>query len=190
MQHVASEVPCAEQSPVVAASYPELCEAAVRHLPHLRRVARRLSADHAEADDLVQETYCHALRQLGQVRNIEHCRAWLTAILRRRAIARYRRREARPPIVYLGGSDDPEGQAADAIAAGEPSAWIELREIRRKVDDLPQAQRHAWALRELGGFSYEEIAERTRAPVGTVRSRIARARAALLRTVRFRRPRG
>lgn len=173
------------ESPPASAEprYRQLVEVAVAHLPHLRRLACRLCANPAEVDDLVQDTYCLALLHHRQLRSLEDCRAWLTTILRRCAIARHRHREVGPRLVY--GHLEDSGDAIDlAISSRAAFDAVELREIRERVDDLPSAQADAWKLRELDGFSYEEIATLTRAPVGTVRSRIARARAALMRDLR------
>lgn len=152
-------------------------------LPHLGAaftLARYLLREAADAEDAVQEAYLQALRHFGGFRG-ENPRAWLLTIVRRACYA-WSGRERR-----FGGSDDPDlldrlpGEGAD------PETEVVRGELRqqlaRAVDDLPLPFREVIVLREIQELSYQEIAGIIGAPVGTVMSRLARARRRLQRSL-------
>jgi len=155
-----------------------------RVLPHLdaaHRLARWLSRSPGDADDIVQEAFMRAYRAFDSLRSSD-ARAWLLAIVRNchlSALAE-RRRRAYEPL-----TEEHEAQAESAAAAPPPdpeSASIERDERRtlaRLIAGLPEEQREVLLLRELEDMSYREIAEVAQVPIGTVMSRLARARAAL-----------
>lgn len=136
--------------------------------PALRRFARALSRDAETADDLVQDTMVRALRaeHLFQGGDL---RTWLFTILlnldrnRRRGLAR------RPTFAVVEDVDPP----------GEPTSDGTGRDIERGLALLPQEQREVLLLVALEGMSYREAAEVQGVPIGTVMSRLSRARAAL-----------
>lgn len=161
-------------------SYEMFVEVALRHLRQLRRAAQRLTQVPADADDLVQESYQLALQHYHELRSVAHCRAWLYRILRRQAATRYRRQHSGPALVLFGDDSD----AALPEAGVDPSEHMSLREIHDAIDALPAELRIAVMLRDIDGYSYAEIARLTDCPAGTVRSRIARARAKLMITLR------
>ena len=152
-----------------------------RMLPHLGAaytLARYLLREPADADDAVQEAYLQAVRRFETFRG-ENARAWLLTIVRRTCYA-WADRERR----Y--GSD--ESQLDDLAAPGdEPDVALIRDEVRtgvgRAVDRLPLPFREVVVLREIQELSYKEIAEVTGVPVGTVMSRLARARRRLLGTL-------
>jgi RNA polymerase sigma-70 factor (ECF subfamily) len=152
-------------------------------LPHLAAaltLARYLLRDGADAEDAVQEAYLQALRHFGGFRG-ENARAWMLTIVRRCCYA-YAERSGR-----FGLATDPElldelpGEAAD------PEVEVVRGELRqqlaRAVDALPLPFREVIVLREIQELSYQEIATVIGAPVGTVMSRLARARRRLQRTL-------
>ena len=153
-------------------------------LPHLdaaHRLARWLSRSPSDADDIVQEAFMRAYRAFDSLRSPD-ARAWLLAIVRNchlSALAE-RRRRAYEPL-----TEEHEAQAESASAAPSPdpeSASIERDERRtlaRLIAALPEEQREVLVLREMEDMSYREIAEVAEVPIGTVMSRLARARAAL-----------
>ena len=157
-------------------------DAALPYLDDVYALARYLMRNAADADDAVQECYLRALRHFDSYRG-PAMKPWLLTILRNVCHAEFARR---------GKHETPTDFAEDAPAAGEPM-WQEpqtspevalLREqdgatIRRLIADLPQPFREAIVLREVNDLSYDEIAEVARIPVGTVMSRLARARAML-----------
>jgi RNA polymerase sigma-70 factor (ECF subfamily) len=153
-------------------------------LPHLdaaHRLARWLCRSPADADDIVQEAFMRAYRAFDSLRSAD-ARSWLLAIVRNcylSALAE-RRRRAYEPL-----TEEHEAQPATAGAAPAPdpeSASIERDERRtlaRLIATLPEEQREVLLLREMEDMSYREIAAVVQVPIGTVMSRLARARAAL-----------
>jgi len=156
-----------------------------RVLPHLdaaHRLARWLSRSPGDADDIVQEAFMRAYRAFDSLRSPD-ARAWLLAIVRNchlSALAEGRRRAYEPL------TEEHEAQQSVAAAAAAPSdpesASIERderRTLHRLIAALPEEQREVLVLREMEDMSYREIAEVAEVPIGTVMSRLARARAAL-----------
>jgi RNA polymerase sigma-70 factor (ECF subfamily) len=149
-------------------------------LPHLDdayTLARYLVRDEYDAQDVVQEAYLRAVRHFGALRG--DGRAWLLAIVRNCARTWRHRRRADA----LTTEFDEERHSGDS-GGGDAEAGLvrgEAREtLRRALDRLPAEFREALVLRELNGLSYREIAQATGSPVGTVMSRLARARRKLL----------
>lgn len=142
--------------------FQERIEAAI---PALRRYARALTRDHETADDIVQDTLVRALRS-------EHLflggdvRAWLYTILTNLNRNRLRSLSRRPPLSPI--------KDADATTSGPESGG---RDISRALDDLAEDQRATLLLVVLEGLTYREAAEVQGVPIGTVMSRLARARA-------------
>lgn len=143
--------------------------------PALYRTAYHLTGNAFEAEDLMQETYLRAYRAIGGFRGGD-IRAWLFAILRHAFLDECRRR-GRSPLVAL---DVDEG--GDTLAASVPSAEIEaLRNmpsaaLAQAFATLPVDWRMIVMLADVEGFSYREIAEMMSIPLGTVMSRLHRAR--------------
>lgn len=150
-------------------------DALVAELPHLRRFAYYLTRGSERADDIAQETLARAVKHIGRLRPDSNLRAWLFTIARN--VARNEaRRQRRSPV-------DPHTDLADlqpAQAQSQDSA-IELREMHEAVLRLPPAFRQTLFLCAIEGLSYEDAAEVMAVPIGTVRSRLARARLALER---------
>ena len=146
-------------------------------LPHLDQAyafARFLTRDGPAAEDVVQEAFLKAYRAFPGFRGGEP-RAWLFAIVRTTFVSAQRGR--RPAIDIDDApelSDETPGAEAALVRQGEVQA------LRAAIDALPEPFREALVLRELQELSYREIAEVTRAPIGTVMSRLARARALLV----------
>jgi RNA polymerase sigma-70 factor (ECF subfamily) len=124
-----------------------------------------------EAGDLAQETYLRAIRALPGFRADAPARLWLLSIARRTCAdhlrSRYRRR----------GIEDRIPRRADAVAAADPSLWALL-------DELDPDQRSAFVMTQLLGLTYQEAAAVAECPVGTIRSRVARARNGLVQLLR------
>ncbi len=144
----------------------------VELLPKLRRYAMALVRDSARADDLVQDTVVKALRSAEQFRPGTNLRAWLFSIQYSQFVSDIRR-EARRPTAPL---DDDMGHVAGGF-----EDVIVLRELDRAIQLLPGSQKAALLLAALEDMSYEEISGVAGVPVGTVRSRISRARDRLRR---------
>lgn len=141
-------------------------------IPHLRAFARSLVYDPADADDLVQDTLAKALSSRSQFKMGTNLRAWTFMILRNRFLSDKRKSWRQSQL-------DPETAERTLEAASDPSAALELDDVRRALRQLPHFQREALILVGAGGLSYEETAEIAQVAVGTVKSRLNRARLAL-----------
>jgi RNA polymerase sigma-70 factor (ECF subfamily) len=151
-------------------------------LPHVRsayNLARWLTRSDADAEDVVQEAALRAWRFFGGFRG-ENPRAWFLTIIRRTAMTFLSRgraeREADPFDEEVHGADD-AAPDPERIAIGAADA----RRLRRALEGLPPALREVVVLREQEGLSYREIASVAEVPIGTVMSRLARARERLMR---------
>jgi RNA polymerase sigma-70 factor (ECF subfamily) len=169
--------------------YQEFCALAVGYMAPLYNTARRITGDPHEAEDLVQDTYERALQAYHQLKSPAQCRAWLYQILRNLFIDAYRRKRAMPELVVFEGARDLENNVSSLCAASPEEEVLQRlshEEVHRAVTALPEELRTALMLCDIEGFTYQEIADILGCPVGTVRSRIARARRALLGKFRSR----
>lgn len=142
-------------------------------LPGLRSYALGLSRDRQRVDDLVQQTALQAWEARGGLRDASNVRSWLFVILRNCHFGAYRR-----PKLEV---EDPDGIASGSVAV--PPAHEsdrELSELEAALDGLPHQYREALSHVVLDGFSYEETARRCACKLGTVKSRVARARSLLM----------
>jgi RNA polymerase sigma-70 factor (ECF subfamily) len=160
-------------------------DAALPHLDAVYTLARYLMRNEADADDAVQECYLRALRHFDTLQNPD-IKPWLFAILRNVCRAQYGERSG--VVLYGAGAEGeiPEETVPLWRETGDSPETEALRKldsetIRRLIATLPDAFREAIVLREIDDLSYREIAEVVGAPVGTVMSRLARARS-MLRT--------
>jgi RNA polymerase sigma-70 factor (ECF subfamily) len=153
----------------------ELFERAV--LPHLDaayNLARWLAGNDHDAQDVAQEASLRAFRFFGSFRG-DNARAWLLAIVRNTFFTWVRKN--RPGVKTVEIDDealDIEDDSANLEAVNPLFADAEA--VRRAIADLPVEFREIVILREMEGFSYKEIAELAEVPIGTVMSRLARAR--------------
>jgi RNA polymerase sigma-70 factor, ECF subfamily len=145
-------------------------------------LARYLLRDSADAEDAAQECYLRALRHFDTYRG-PAMKPWLFAILRNICRGEFSRRSGAP--LNMGDEAEENEDAAPLWQEAQASPETEvLRQwdgetIRRLVADLPDPFREAIVLREINDLSYREIADVIGAPVGTVMSRLARARSML-----------
>ncbi|TCS07512.1 sigma-70 family RNA polymerase sigma factor [Caulobacter sp. BK020] len=144
-------------------------------LPRLRRMARVLAWEPADADDLTQLTVERALLRRDQWRPGTRLDSWMFRIMRNAWIdeARARQRQGRvlaPPEA---------GALAADPSAPSLEARLEASAVERALDALPEDQRVAVALVLIEGLSYQEAAESLEVPIGTLTSRLARGRATL-----------
>jgi RNA polymerase sigma-70 factor (ECF subfamily) len=154
-----------EVSPEVFAS--ELA----KELPRLRRFARVLMRPAEAADDLVQETVMRAIAARRQFASGTNLRAWLFVILRNARNAELRRRRH---VTLL----DEAGRLLPAVSGGQEERQ-QMRDLARAFQRLPLSQREALWLVVVEGEDYADAARVLGVPVGTVRSRLSRAREAL-----------
>ena len=141
-------------------------------IPHLRAFARSLSGSRDLADDLVQETLMKAWAARERFQAGTNMRAWTFIILRNHYLSQMRRSH------FRGDWDDLTADRILAAPAGQDK-HVELSDMQRALLQLPQPQREALILVGAGGFAYEEAAEICGVAVGTIKSRVARGRAAL-----------
>jgi len=145
-----------------------------------QRVYRFLTylVDPRDAEDLTQETYLRAMRALPRFAGRSSASTWLYAIARRVAADHHRSTAARPKL-----TDVPDLSAA-VDAAVPTSRFEEQLALRELLDELPEDRRLAFVATQILGLSYAEAAELCDCPVGTIRSRVARAREDLVAALR------
>jgi RNA polymerase sigma-70 factor (ECF subfamily) len=165
---------------------PDFEEVALVHLDLLYRTALRLTHDRAEADDLVQETWLRALRHFDQFDPGSNCRAWLVTILRNAFLNRLRRQgRERLESDMTGERGDSAPFEDSAIERSTPEdeffQTIFHGDVERALKSLSPDFQQVIVLADLEGFTYKEIAQVLNCPIGTVMSRLSRARQ-LLRT--------
>lgn len=161
----------------------ELGREALAYADSLHNLARYLTRNATDAEDLVQETYAHALRAAAQFTPGTNLKAWLTRILRNTFIGSYRR-QRRNPIV--GGLDTVTPAYPDSVDGEWLRGDAELdrlrtvvgEEIERALLSLSEDARTV-VLLDLEGLTEQEVADVLGCAVGTVKSRLSRARAAL-----------
>ena len=141
-------------------------------IPHARAFARSLTGDAAQADDLAQDTVLKAWRSRSAFERDTNMKAWVFMILRNQFYSDKRRSWRSTPL-------DPEVAERALVANDNPTATLELDDLRQALNQLPATQREALILVGAGGLAYEEAAVICGCPVGTVKSRVSRARAAL-----------
>jgi RNA polymerase sigma-70 factor (ECF subfamily) len=149
------------------------------HLDAAYNLARWLTHDEHAAEDMVQEAYLRALKSFGGFRGTDG-RAWLLAIVRNTCYTWLQQKRLREPVTAFD-------EALHSVEAGAetPVTLLLQKEdkqaVRQAVEELPVELREVVVLRELEGLSYREIAAITDIPMGTVMSRLSRARERLQR---------
>jgi RNA polymerase sigma-70 factor, ECF subfamily len=144
-------------------------------IPRLRRFARALTHDVIAADDLVQDCLTRALGKLHLWEEGTDLRAWLFTILHNQHVNHIRRKVREGAAVGLSEREPLLSHAA------QQGRRLELRDLERAIGKLPDAQRSVILLVGLEGMRYEEVAVVLKVPVGTIRSRLSRARESLRR---------
>jgi RNA polymerase sigma factor (sigma-70 family) len=151
------------------------------HLDDAYALARWLAGNNADAEDIVQEACLRALRGLDQYAG-GNARAWLLAITRNTAFTWLARNRPKALLV----TEDIEALApADGAPTPEEAliAKADAAAIERSIGALPPPFKETLVLRDINGLSYREIAEITGVPLGTIMSRLARARGLLMATL-------
>jgi RNA polymerase sigma-70 factor (ECF subfamily) len=147
-------------------------DAVLAAVPSLRAFAISLCGNVDRADDLVQETLLRALANIHSFEPGSNMPAWLFTILRNLFRSEYRKRRREV--------EDADGSYAQSLKSQpEQSSHVEFQEFRAALSKLPPDQREALILVGASGFSYEEAAEICGCAVGTIKSRVNRARARL-----------
>jgi RNA polymerase sigma-70 factor, ECF subfamily len=153
-------------------------------LPHLDaayRFARWLSRSPSDADDIVQDAILRAFRGFDALRGSD-VKAWLLTIVKNCHLTALKQQQRRALVPLPDEHDAEDGQAMIAATPDPESASMrrdEERTLDRLMSGLPEEHREVLVLREIEEMDYREIATVTNVPIGTVMSRLARARAAL-----------
>lgn len=157
-------------------------EAVLPHLDAAYNLARWLTRNDADAQDVVQEAFLRALRFFSGFRG-DDARAWLLTIVRNTCYTWLKRTKSREVVsdfteaMYARESDEPDPETVQLIKA-------QTQLVSEAIEKLPIEFREILVLRELEELSYKEIAEVTGIPIGTVMSRLARARKRLLASLK------
>jgi RNA polymerase sigma factor (sigma-70 family) len=142
----------------------------------LYNFARWLARDSNDAEDLVQETYLKALRSFASFQSGTNFRAWIFRILRNNFLSSRSRVERRMTVAIDSEEEEPElavdTETPETILTDRFNSQL----VQRAIDDLPARYRETLLLCEVEEMSYQEIAEILSIPIGTVMSRLARAR--------------
>jgi RNA polymerase sigma factor (sigma-70 family) len=154
-----------------------------RYHPHVEKVLSHLAPDWTDRADLAQEVWIRVYRNIGRLQEPEKFRGWLSRIASNLFYDELRKRKrVAPPLLLDSVTSMEDGEMDRDIASDEASLAEELAtqefhdQLRSAIADLPEAFRTTIVLREIEGLAYEEIAEITGVSLGTVKSRIARAK--------------
>lgn len=154
-------------------------------LPHLAdayALAYRITGSHADAEDVLQEASLRAFRAVGNVMD-RSARAWMMTIIRNTSFTWMRKN--RPSAVFtVDDLEEVEVAQTDPGDPGPETMMVAKSDMETTITALPDPFRETVILRDLHGLSYREIAERTKVPIGTVMSRLARARSRFLAVVK------
>ena len=156
------------------------------HLQAMYRLAWRLLRNREDAEDLVQEVVLQLYRRREELAAVEVLRPWLMRVLYHRFVDEQRRRGRQVPLAEPDGeTDDP----LDGVAHPDPEPGLLLQRmqdvsaLQAALDGLPEIHRQVLLLHDVEGYTLKEVSVITGAPVGTLKSRLNRARAALKKTL-------
>lgn len=160
---------------------PVFVAAVLEHIDALYGYAMTLTRDKTDAEDLVQETYLRAVKADNQPAADGNLKAWLFVIMRNAWLNMLRHKQTGLRIF------EPEGEEPIAPVVNDTSSnphvaylrKLERQQVREAIEKLPDTYREIIVLRDLEGFSYQEIATVLNCPAGTVMSRLGRARGKL-----------
>lgn len=157
-------------------------QTAMVHLDFLYNLGLKITRNEDDAQDLVQETFLRAYRFFDKYEPGTNCKAWLYRILKNTYINHYRKQHRRPMEVDFAAIEETQESQVEGSGA-KPSDPEELlmnsllrEDVRQAFAQLPAGYREALALSLVAGYSYREIADMMGCPIGTIMSRIHRAR--------------
>lgn len=173
----------------------EFEDIAMEHVDSLYSMAMRLVFNKEEAEDLVQETYLKAYRFFNTFQKGTNIKAWLFKILRNTFINKYRKTANSPGEIFYEDvesvnsslaykQENDASELADTLASkcSELGNFME-DDVKHAIDSLPVEYKEAILLSDVEELSYNEIAEITNVPIGTVKSRLNRARKMLQKSL-------
>jgi RNA polymerase sigma-70 factor, ECF subfamily len=147
-------------------------------IPQLRVFAISLCRDHDRANDLTQEAVLRAFANIDKFTPGSNMLAWLITILRNQYYSEYRKRHWEVP-------DSDGTYAASIMIAPDQIPWLEYQDLCTALDELPRDLRRALTLIAVEGLSYEETAQACNCSIGTIKSRVHRARERLAAKVSY-----
>ena len=142
-----------------------------RYTPMMRAYTQRVLNASADVDDVVQEAFVTAWQRFSELEDPSKVKSWLMRIVSRKAVDRIR---ARRPVHDIDDIDTPAPSNSSPAEIVEARAGVAA--LSAALRELPDAQRECWVLREMGGYSYDEIADELGIPATTARGLLARAR--------------
>jgi RNA polymerase sigma-70 factor, ECF subfamily len=153
-------------------------QTALEHLDALYGFAMSLTRNQTEAEDLVQETYLRAVRAFGQLMPDSNLKSWMFAIMRNLRLNQLRHARVGPSFIEIDSEENGNGYKDEATQSPYEVyvSKLERQEVRAAIESLPLVYREVVLLRDIEGFSYQEIATILECPAGTVMSRLGRAR--------------
>ncbi len=157
------------------------------HIDEAYRLAHWLAGNRTDAEDIVQEASLRAFRAIRDY-NGGSARAWVLSIVRNTAYT-WLRKNRTATVVMVENLEDIEleqarsGELADETPETALIARADTEQLRKAIAELPSPFRETLVLRDIEGLDYREIAEATEVPIGTVMSRLARARHRLIATI-------
>ncbi len=152
-------------------------QAALEHIDALFGYAMTLTRDTTDAEDLVQETYVRAARAVNRPDIDANLKGWMFVIMRNAWLNQVRHKNAGPLFVDLDSSESTEEVHDNPYVVYLRK--VEREQVREAIENLPDAYREIVVLRDIEGFTYQEIASVLDCPAGTVMSRLGRARGRL-----------
>lgn len=157
---------------------PGFNQVALEHLDALYGFAMSLTRNQTEAEDLVQETYLRAVRAFGQLMPDSNLKSWMFAIMRNIRLNQLRHVRVGPNFIELDSEEESQGYKDETTQSPYEVyvSKLEREEVRAAIESLPMVYREVVLLRDIEGFSYQEIATILECPAGTVMSRLGRAR--------------
>jgi RNA polymerase sigma-70 factor (ECF subfamily) len=161
---------------------PVFAAAALEHIHALYGYAMTLTRDRTEAEDLVQETYLRAVRAAHQPEADGNLKAWLFVIMRNTWLNVMRHKHNGQRIFEVESDEAAVPGTANDASSNPHVVYLrklERQQVRAAIDELPDSYREIVVLRDIEGFSYQEIATVLNCPAGTVMSRLGRARGKL-----------
>lgn len=168
----------------------EFEELALPHIDSLYNFAIKLTRNEGDAEDLVQETYLRAYKFFDKYKKDTYIKAWLFSILRNTFINIYRKKKKEPKKVdfhsveqFIDKLTDRDNLLSKNDISNDLSKDTLDSEIKSALDELPEEFRNVILLSDIEGFSYQEISEILKCPVGTVMSRLHRGRKILYKNL-------
>ncbi len=172
----------------VMAKHEEFEAVALVHVDILYNTALRMTQKVEDAEDLVQETFVRAYRFFDRFQKGTNCKAWLFKIMKNCFINKYRKECKTPSTVsfdeiegVLGVESEPKSHLRSDSASLPDLDDLVDDDVKEALESLPLEFKMAVILSDISGFSYKEVAGIMETPIGTVRSRLSRARSALQR---------